>query len=160
VVADSAAASFNPALMCGRRSGALFAEHFIADGYVSINEGLILLASATAATLLATTAVAETDDRASANYYLPACRNFINEAFAIDPYMQGKCIGILQGMDLWAEYAPFEIGRFCVPPGVTPRQVVTVVVKWLEQRPERWNEDFMSLASFALHDAWPCPLKR
>jgi hypothetical protein len=39
-------------------------------------------------------------------------------------------------------------------------QSVTVVVKWLEQHPRRWKEDFRMLASYALHDTWPCRRNR
>jgi hypothetical protein len=113
-----------------------------------------LLGIATAAMLLATTAAAKADN--SANFYLPACRNFINKVTKKDPIMQGQCVGILEGITFFAANAPFEEIRFCIPPSVTSLQSVTVVVKWLEQHPGRWKEDFRMLASYALHDTWPC----
>jgi hypothetical protein len=113
-----------------------------------------LLGIAAGATFMATTAVAETDQ--SANYYLPACRNFIHKNFTKDPLIQGRCIGLLEGIGLWAQYAPSESVRFCVPDSATLNQITAVVVRWLDQRPERWSENFMALASYALHDAWPC----
>ena len=44
----------------------------------------------------------------------------------------------------------------CTPDGVTVGHVVTVVVRWLDDHPQRWNERFISLALLALHDEWPC----
>jgi hypothetical protein len=117
-----------------------------------------LLGIGTAGMLLATTAVAKADS--SANYFLPACRNFISPN-AIEGFVpQGRCAGILEGLSVWAEYAPIENARFCLPNGVTLTQLTTVVVRWLDQRPERWNQSFGLLASYALPDAWPCPPKR
>jgi hypothetical protein len=43
-----------------------------------------------------------------------------------------------------------------VPDGVTNRQGVAVVVKYIEARPERMHERFSVLAIEALTAAWPC----
>jgi Rap1a immunity proteins len=45
---------------------------------------------------------------------------------------------------------------FCVPPTATIGQMVRVVVKYIDQRPERLHEQFTVLAYEALKAAWPC----
>jgi Rap1a immunity proteins len=45
--------------------------------------------------------------------------------------------------------------RACMPDSITVEQSVAVVVHWLERHPQRWHENFTSLAMSALHDAWP-----
>ena len=95
----------------------------------------------------------------SANYYLPGCRAFIDKQFVSDPFAQGECAGILEGLSVTAsnlDPAIFVVSRSCTPDDVTLAQITTVVVRWLDERPQRWHEDFRALALLALHDAWPC----
>jgi Rap1a immunity proteins len=100
---------------------------------------------------------AAADDH-SANYYLPSCRDFINERFAREPFLQGECVGIIEGLAVMAsDLAPsFVVSRSCVPDDATLAQLTTVVVRWLDQHPEIWHKDFRPLVLLALHDAWPC----
>jgi len=63
-------------------------------------------------------------------------------------FEQGRCVGLLEGLA--------HTGTFCVPSGVTRNQVVAVVVKDIEARPERMHERFGKLATEALTAAWPC----
>ena len=46
--------------------------------------------------------------------------------------------------------------RFCVPQGVTVRRGVAVLLKYLDQRPQRWHENFLDLAIEAYGATWPC----
>jgi hypothetical protein len=94
----------------------------------------------------------------SANYYLPGCRAFADKHFADQPFLQGECVGITEGLAVLApDLGPgFVISRSCMPDDVTLGQMATVVVRWLDQHPERWHEDFKALTLLALHDAWPC----
>ena len=95
----------------------------------------------------------------SANYYLPSCRAFVDRQFGRDPFTQGECVGILEALAMTAtdlDPAAFVISRSCAPDDATLPQITAVVVRWLDERPQRWNEDFRALALFALHDAWPC----
>ena len=91
----------------------------------------------------------------SANHYLLACRDFLKGHLQKNPFRQGQCAGIIEALD---ESAPFmPSGRAaCTPDGVTVGQVVAVVVRWLENHPQRGDERFISLALLALHDEWPC----
>jgi len=93
-------------------------------------------------------------DALTGNDLLPACRDFINQKFNKDPLNQGQCIGIIQALTFAAPYDPSW--RSCVPDNVTVTQATTVVVRWLEQRPQDWHKPFFALVLFALHDTWPC----
>jgi hypothetical protein len=44
----------------------------------------------------------------------------------------------------------------CAPPDSRASQLARVVVKFLDEHPERMNEDFRLLAMEAFHRAWPC----
>ena len=61
---------------------------------------------------------------------------------------QGPCIGYLEGLAYTKD--------FCQPNEVTIGQVVAVVIKYIEARPERMHEHFGVLALEALKAAWPC----
>lgn len=61
----------------------------------------------------------------------------------------GMCVGIIDGLS-------FRNPTLCIPSNVTNTQGVKVVLKYIEDRPERRNEDFKILALEALRQAWPC----
>jgi hypothetical protein len=106
----------------------------------------------------AITNAAGNDDH-SAKYYLPACRSFVNRDVSADPFRQGQCVGIIEGLAVTAsDLDPklFVVSRSCAPNDGTLSQMATVVVHWLDQHPAEWHRDFRSLALLALHDAWPC----
>jgi hypothetical protein len=109
---------------------------------------------ATIAVLMSSPAAADTVH--SANYFLPACRDFANGNYVNNPLQQGECIGIIEGLAAFAVREPFETNRSCVPDDVTISQVTTVVVRWMDQHPQRWHENFFVLVLLALHEAWPC----
>jgi hypothetical protein len=104
--------------------------------------------------LVTYSAAADTDH--SANYFLPSCRDFVSKNFAKDPLLQGQCIGMIEALATFANDQPFETSRSCPPENATIAQLTTVVVRWIDQRPQRWHENFLALVLFALHDAWPC----
>jgi hypothetical protein len=109
------------------------------------------------AAVLTSPAMADNADH-SANYYLPSCRDFINKQFARNPFLQGHCVGIIEGLSVTASdlASAFVVSRSCAPDNATLAQMATVVVRWFDQHPERWHEDFRSLVLLALHGAWPC----
>jgi Rap1a immunity proteins len=94
----------------------------------------------------------------SANYYLPGCRDFALQRFGDNPFLQGECVGILEGLSATASNLDpfFMVSRSCAPDNATLAQMAAVIVWWFDQRPERLHEDFRALALHALHDAWPC----
>jgi Rap1a immunity proteins len=61
------------------------------------------------------------------------------------------CLAFIQGL----VYAGGK-NYFWPQNGVTNRQAMAVVVKYIEARPERMHEHFGLLAVEALTAAWPC----
>jgi Rap1a immunity proteins len=107
------------------------------------------------AILLALTMPASAADTNSANFYLPGCKGWLDREKKLlapdEALMQGLCAGLVVGLGYGAG------GKdFCQPKGVTNNQVVAVVVKYIEARPERMHEPFGDLAFEALTAAWPC----
>ena len=121
----------------------------------------IVGAAAIMAAVLTSAAIADSTDH-SANYYLPGCRDFVNKQFARNPFLQGECVGIIEGLSVTAsDLDPiFVVSQSCVPDNATLAQMATVVVRWFDQHPERWHEDFRSLVLLALHNAWPCATRK
>jgi Rap1a immunity proteins len=107
----------------------------------------ILIAGAT----VASEAFGEADLH-SANAVVSGCRFYDGPTTSqnprFDPFGQGYCIGLLEGLD-------YE-GLRCRPREVTLGQVVRVVLKYVDNRPERMHEDFRVLAIEAMKAAWPC----
>jgi hypothetical protein len=120
--------------------------------------GLEIVVSAGLAIYLATAHAAAAGNDHSANYYLPSCSSYVNKEFSEAPFLQGKCVGIIEGLAVMAsDLAPgFVVSRSCVPDDVTLGQMTAVVVQWLDQHPQQWHRDFRALVLHALHDAWPC----
>lgn len=121
----------------------------------------MLAALAVMAVTITNSAKADETDH-SANYYLPGCREFVNKQFGSNPFLQGECVGILEGLSVTATNLNrmFAVSVSCVPDNATLNQIAAVVVRWFDQHPERWHEDFRASALLALHDAWPCPTNK
>jgi hypothetical protein len=88
----------------------------------------------------------------SANGIMQACRDSLagrpmgNVTQGLE---RGYCAGMVTGI--------FEVAiGACAPRNVTTGQAVRVVVKYIDDRPERLNESFSMLAVEALRAAWPC----
>jgi hypothetical protein len=96
---------------------------------------------------LATTTAGAEEDRYSPNYWLPYCKAFISTNNR-DPLSQGICVGRIEGV-AFASCAN-------IPDAVTRGQIVRVVVRNIETRPQRMHEPFLPLAREAVVDAWPC----
>ena len=117
--------------------------------------GLIVLVSMLAALVTTNAAAADKTDH-SANYFLPSCRDFVNGNYVRNPLLQGECIGVIEALATFANNLPFETSRSCPPEDATIGQLTRVIVRWIDEHPQRWHEDFLALALFALHEAWPC----
>jgi hypothetical protein len=94
-------------------------------------------------------AVAE--DMDSANFNLPNCRNSIetNRIEVATAYGTAFCSGMVRGLTYLAP-------DVCAPTTSTHRQVVRIIVKYIDDRPARLHESFLKLALEALQAAWPC----
>jgi Rap1a immunity proteins len=88
-------------------------------------------------------------DNDTANVKMPACRDVASGyASSSFPFDRGYCMGLVQAI---ANYP-----SVCMPPGVVNSQVMKVVVKYIDGRPEKLHEKFAPLALEALQAAWPC----
>jgi len=100
-------------------------------------------------------------DTSSAGYMLPHCKASLDNPSS-GTFIDGYCAGIVVGMVAIAQpvFAPGQspgTGRCLdVPEKTSSRQLVETVVRYIEARPERWNEQFQVLAVQALFDRWPC----
>jgi|SRR3954447_8128187 hypothetical protein len=113
------------------------------------------------ALVLAVSALAQQDNKFTAKYLVPYCRDAItNKAptMASDAVMQGMCVGMVDALDFIMTELPPEDKEYrsCPPSDATLKQTVQVVMKYIDERPERMNESFKKLAIEAIHDAWPC----
>jgi hypothetical protein len=109
--------------------------------------------------LIATSALAE-EDKFSANSVLPYCRAALNNEAPIvasDAIMQAMCIATVDVVDfMMSNYPAQNEYRSCPPSDMTLRQVVQIVITYIDARPERMNESFKKLAIEAIREAWPC----
>jgi Rap1a immunity proteins len=118
--------------------------------------------------VLMVTAALATEDVNTANFMPPYCKLTREEASAntTNAMIWGRCSGIIHGLIemfglLQEEQAAGEIQlnqRLCtvIPEGVTPQQLVDVVVKFGEAHPEITHEPFVLLTLVAINETWPC----
>jgi hypothetical protein len=81
----------------------------------------------------------------SASFVMPSCREFAGPALR-----RGQCSGIVEAL----VYAGKPIG-VCAPKATTG-QAVSIVMKFIDARPAREQDNFIALALEALRGAWPC----
>jgi hypothetical protein len=103
------------------------------------------------ATLLATCEVSlAQEDPTTANFVMPGCREAEINRTEANAYLRGLCVGMVS--TLGAGLVP----GMCRPANVTNFQMVRVVAKYIDDRPERQHESFRVLAIEAMRAAWPC----
>src|ERR671923_146197 len=95
--------------------------------------------------IVGTSAVAQQDDKFTAKYLLPYCRDAINNkapTMSSDAVMQGMCVGMVDALDFIMSELPAEDKEYrsCPPSDATLKQTVQVVSKYIDARPERINE--------------------
>src|SRR5262245_59666868 len=77
----------------------------------------------------------------SGNSLMPACRSFLTDGDRRDLIGQGDCIGTISTI--------FYFGKthfgLCIPDGANAGQAVSVVIRYIDQRPERMHENFRAL---------------
>jgi hypothetical protein len=110
-------------------------------------------------TLVATPGIAANGE--SANELLPGCKRVANPNSTAS--MDGAyCAGLVDGVVSMATIMNYlqqksrHMPCFSIPKGVTLRQQMSVVIRFIEARPTRMHEGFYLLAMEALEDAWPC----
>jgi hypothetical protein len=95
-------------------------------------------------------AVRAEEDFHSANFMMRGCRDLLNHS-QTDFGRQGECLGVA--------YALLNLNKllgFCPPQSATIEQAAQVTVEYIDDRPARMNEPFLSLVIEALRSAWPC----
>lgn len=53
-----------------------------------------------------------------------------------------------------------DAGYICTPSGADGNQIFHIVIKWIENNPEKWNGSAISLIATPLLDAFPCKKKK
>jgi hypothetical protein len=95
---------------------------------------------------------------ASANARLPTCKALASDKPQIaNAATASYCLGMLDTLAFTSSYwddRPWLCSDF--PKNVRTQQAARVVVRYVENHPERLHEPLIWLAMQALHDAWPC----
>jgi hypothetical protein len=99
--------------------------------------------------LLAAVPAHAQNDGGSVNWLLPGCRSAVRQTSGVEDYRAGICSGIVRGIS-------FASPNVCPPQTSNVGQMLAVVMRYVEQRPDRWHEDFMRVASEVLVTTWPC----
>ena len=89
-------------------------------------------------------------DAGSANYAMLGCRELVSQSNR-DTELQRECASTVRTMI----YVAASRG-ICPPGGATVGNAVRVIVVYIDQRPERMDEQFEALALEALQQSWPC----
>lgn len=72
-----------------------------------------------------------------------------------DGYRKGLCVGMVVAIAYVSRSMPTQI-RSCYPDEVTNEQILNVVRKYVDERPNIHHRDFRLLALEAMKAAWPC----
>ena len=99
-----------------------------------------------------------TEADTSANFYFLGCKAFA-EARATNARLAGIgnfCAGVAHGLAHTAQYFSPPEWQSCAPATSDARQLLRVIVSYIEARPQRMHEDFRLLTLEAFHHAWPC----
>ena len=84
----------------------------------------------------------------SAKSYLPGCKDYLHHEGNV---FSGRCVGVVEGLGMLR-----DAHIFCAPEFATTDQFIRLIVLYIEDRPERTQEDFRLLALEALRQAFPC----
>lgn len=90
---------------------------------------------------------------------LAGCKQHLEQTTQATPvdvvYASGICLGMISVLSRTGRMLPPNM-RFCAPTTGTVTQAVRVVVKYLDDHPERLHDHFDILAVEGLRNAWPC----
>jgi hypothetical protein len=138
----------------GRRGGAALPRYPIRvyTGRVAERGGTMRTAIICGALMaLAITTASAQQSLFSANSVLPGCKAVFEEGRGLGRQDTGYCVGAINALVFLAPTECIEI-----PDNVTFLQILVVVGRFIEARPERMDDAFVGLAFEALLEAWPC----
>jgi Rap1a immunity proteins len=149
-------------LTCGKRGvNQMAIARLTATGAAIRSFGLCFVQAA-AVLALFTVSQAEAENGYS---MLPACQ-MLSDAVSHnrrtpeapeDAFREGMCLGQVVGIAQLGNAATKTTDfPICKPSNVPRGQLVSVVLLYLRNHPEKLNEDFMYLVMAALRAAWPC----
>ena len=69
----------------------------------------------------------------------------------------GRCEGFAMAVAGVMAVAPVAGWRACIPEGVLVSQLITIMLKYLDDHPERLHHDAVDLAAQGFAEAFPCP---
>jgi hypothetical protein len=123
---------------------------------MSVRKRTWTISGGAVALALTVTAAGAVDANYSANFVMPGCRvmlNYNNPTF--NPTFQA---GLCQGLVAGAYFAVYRRPDECadVPKDATNEQLIRVVVRYTEMRPQKMHQPFIGFAMAAMIDAWPC----
>lgn len=75
-----------------------------------------------------------------------------------DAFGEGYCLGLLQGFSEMNSFYKIMKGNsfFCIPKEVTLLQKTKVVIKYLNENPNKLHKNESFLVHFAFSEAFPC----
>jgi hypothetical protein len=112
--------------------------------------GTRLVAAVVAIQLIGPSASAE-ENLDSGNSYLEACTADKGS------FNMGTCLGFIHGI---LQSQQRDERYFCAPNGITIGQARAIIIKYLNDNPDRRHYQFAALANMALARVFPCPLKK
>ena len=93
----------------------------------------------------------------SANTILPRCKLFVSDTEKTltlnQAWGRGQCAGIVSTLLYFSNNFDKCVD---IPEEATVDQIVKVIIRYIEARPNRLHDGFRGLALEALADAWPC----
>jgi Ssp1 endopeptidase immunity protein Rap1a len=94
------------------------------------------------------------------NALLPSCREWVDRKAPHtkdDAALQGLCAGLIVGTGRFSAQRGIPANfRSCTPLETTNDQLIRVVVRFMENHPERLQLPLVILTILALQEAWPC----
>ena len=94
------------------------------------------------------------EENISANFWQPICKSTLR----VDPppdALAGVCVGMMLALKAVGSSLEPPL-KTCVSDNATMQQMVQVVTKTIDERPELMDESFIMVAIVATQKAWPC----
>lgn len=93
---------------------------------------------------------------------LPVYANYVRGSFLLDSckslvqVSNALCGGFVLGVVDASRGKTWDGKLYCIPDEVRPGEIQTIILKWMEEHPEKLNLTASSLIQSALREAFPC----